>query len=168
MKKTKIIAVIFFLLSSLNAFCCSQPSLPNVEAAFRESTAVYLAMAKSVKLIPRQHDKSAWMEQEVIFEILQTWKGNYKVGEKIKFNTVVSSGCGVSVDNYDHWFEEEPLKEKPEPIYPKFSGVWLIYSSEVNERSLWNAGRTKPLEFGGAEDLQTLYMLASKNIISKP
>ena len=162
MKMTRIIAAILSLLCSINAYCCSQTPTPNVETAFQESKAVYLAVAKSIKLITQHNEKFTWVEQEVIFEVLQTWKGNYKVGEKIKYNTVVSSGCGVSVDNYDHWFQEEPFTEKLEPVYPKLSGIWLIYSSEANERSLWATGRTKPLEFGGAEDLQKLYALASK------
>jgi len=163
MKKTKIITAIFSLLITLNVLACSQPPPPNVKTAYRESEAVYLAVAKSIKVNPQHNDKFSWVEQEVTFEVVQSWKGNFKVGEKLLFNTVVSSGCGVSVDNYDHWLEEEPSKEDSEPVYPKLSGVWLIYAYDAKRLKLEAIGRTKPLEGGGAQDFEELYRLAKKN-----
>ena len=163
MEKRAIAVAFFSLLVTLDAFACSQPPPPDVRTAYRESEAVYLAVAKSIKVNPQHNDKFSWVEQEVTFEVVQSWKGNFKVGEKLLFNTVVSSGCGVSVDNYDHWLEEEPSKEDSEPVYPKLSGVWLIYAYDAKHLKLEAVGRTKPLEGGGALDLEELYRLSKKN-----
>ena len=83
MKKTKIIAATFSLLTTINVFACSQPPPPNVKTAYHESEAVYLAVAKSIKVNPQHNDKFSWVEQEVTFEVVQSWKGNFKVGEKL-------------------------------------------------------------------------------------
>jgi hypothetical protein len=157
-----LFALLSLILLNSTVFACSAPPPESVKIAFKQSKAVYLAMAKSIKVIPRNNEKFTWIEQEVEFEVLESWKGDIKVGEKILFNTVVSSGCGASVDNYDHWLEL-PAESGGESSYPKLSGIWLIYSHDPKYRKLEPLGRTQPFEFGGARDMKDLYKLSQQN-----
>ena len=84
------IFVMFLSLISAQLFACSAVPPDSVEVSFNQSKAVYLAIAKSVQETTKHNVKFSWTEQEVVFEVLQVWKGNYKVGEKIRYNTVRS------------------------------------------------------------------------------
>jgi len=155
-------AVLFSsLITSANSFACSAPPPSNVEESFKDSKAVYLVVAKSIKVISAHEDKPSWIDREVVFEVLQSWKGGKTRGERLTYKTKLSSSCGLSVDNYNHWLEN-PEGKTLEERFPKFSGIWLVYEYDENQFSLSGSGRTRPLEFGGVLDLEELYKLSGK------
>ena len=161
----------FMLLIVFNfcipALACSTDADSSVKESFSNAKAVYLVLATSNSESRKSNDTQSWVEEEVIFEVLQTWKGKYKVGEKIKYNTVTSSGCGISIENQKYWKERQEYEQKYQASTNKLSGVWLIYAYEANETSLWPLGRTRPLEYGGYADLKELYRLSEKSFRHK-
>jgi hypothetical protein len=161
----------FILLAIFNccipAFACNAAPDPPVKESFNIAKDVYLALATSKSESKKSNATHSWVEEDVVFEILQVWKGSHKVGEKIKYNTVISSGCGISIENLKYWKERQEYEQKYQSNANRLSGIWLIYASEANENSLWPLGRTRPLEYGGYADLRELYGLSEESLHNK-
>lgn len=169
MKITKYILAIFFIFHINPVYSCSRPPLtPTVEEAFNDAANVYLAFAESTVIkegAPWPGTNIKPYKLDVNFVVLETWKGNRKIRENIKYTyTMSNGGCNVSPANNPPWFEAEPSKDSdPDKInYAQMSGVWLIYEAADGDRELQRNGRTAPLEYGGANDLQALYVLSGK------
>jgi len=169
MKITKFVLAIFFIFHINSAYSCSRPLLtPTVEEAFNNAVNVYLAFAESIVI----REGAPWpgtnikpYKLDVNFVVLETWKGNLKTKENVKYTyTVSNGGCNVSPTNNPPWFEAEPSKDNdPDKTdYVRMSGIWLIYEYSEDDNELDNGGRTAPLEYGGAGDLQALYVLSGK------
>ena len=162
MKLSKTAILFLSLIISLDSFACSKPPPDNVEKSLKESTAVFLAIAKSIKVVPRYNGKFMWVDEEVMFEVIESWKGKQKTGDILNFNTTVwAGGCGLSAGSYGFNFEDTTLDGLKKASESKHSNVWLIYSYEETPRSLNGASRTTPIENGGAQDMRELYRLTS-------
>ena len=161
----KLKFVLYVLLSvPIPALSCnSAPGKPTISESYNSADNVYLAFAQSIETnTTRSQNGNRIIKQTVIFRVLETWKGNYKIGEELTFQTTLFDGsCGVGATNEPNWLEEEPKNGKSvqKANYPRISGVWLIYENGTSKHQLNNSGRTSPLEYGGAEDLQELYKL---------
>ena len=163
MKSSKAAILFSFLIISTNSFACSKPPPENVEKSLKESKAVFLAVAKSIKVVPRHNEKFMWVDEEVVFEVIESWKGKQKVGDILNFDTTVwAGGCGLSAGAYNFNFEDTTPDGLKKANESKHSNVWLIYSFEENPHSLDGASRTTPIENGGAQDMRELYRLTKQ------
>ncbi len=163
MKTLKTIILFSALINSAYSFACSKPPLENVETSFKESKAVFLATAKTIKVVPRYNGKFMWVDEEVVFEVIESWKGKQKIGDTLNFNTTVyAGGCGLSAGSYNFNFEDTTPDGLKKANESKHSNVWLIYSYEEIPHSLDGASRTSPIESGGAKDLRELYKLTEQ------
>lgn len=143
--------------------CSPIPGKPSVNEAYENSENVYLAFAQSI-VTKESKDKSGHkiVTQVVIFRVLETWKGNYKVGQQLNFQTTLFDGsCGVGATNEPGWLEQESEDGNlnDHSRYPRLSGIWVIYEGNTTQHQLNHLGRTSPLEYGGSEDLKILYQL---------
>ncbi len=158
--------LIIFTFNISTAYSCSRPpGMPTVEEAYNKSINVYLAFAKTIKNHEKRNERGyEYFSQEIDFEVLEVWKGNKRVGEKVKYINDLSNTCLVSVTNDPPWLEEEPSEKSGSnrPVYVRMSGIWLIYEYSENIYGLERSGRTAPLEYGGAIDLPDLYVLSGK------
>jgi hypothetical protein len=171
MKKYLISCLMLASMQVTYSYACSTPPLPSVQEAFQKSSDVYLAIAISVKnSSQKSSQKIIEVDQEVVFKVLEVWKGSKKENDTIVFNTVVSrGGCGVSATNNPPWFEDELPDPKTGKItYVKMSGIWLIYENGNKQHSLTRSGRTAPFEHGGVNDMKELYELSSVGVKDKP
>jgi len=143
--------------------CSVPPGKPSVSEAFNSNENVYLAFAQSIKTQESKNKNgNKIITQTVIFRVLETWKGNYKVGQELTFQTTLFDGsCGVGATNDPGWLEQEPEvgSLNNEPNYPRLSGIWVIYENTTTQHQLNQLGRTSLLEYGGNEDLKMLYQL---------
>ena len=104
MKVSKAAILFSSLIISLDSFACSKPPPDNVEKSLKESTAVFLAIAKSIKFVPRYNGKFMWVDEGVVFEVIESWKGKQKTGDILNFNTTVWAG-GLWAKCWKLWFQ---------------------------------------------------------------
>lgn len=158
MKFLKSTILFSSLIISTNSFACSKSPPENVEISLKQSKAVFLAVAKSIKVAPRRNEKFMWVDEEVVFEIIESWKGKQKIGDVLNFNTTVwAGGCGLSAGTYNFNFEDTTPDGLKKANESKHSNVWLIYSYDENPHELDGASRTMLIENGGAQDMRELY-----------
>jgi hypothetical protein len=161
--RLKLAFSLLILISPSVLSCSAPPGKPSISEAYESNENVYLAFAQSIDT-KESKDKvgNKIILQSVIFRVLESWKGNYKVGQELTFQTTILDGsCGVGATNEPVWLEEEPVEGKPNsvPNHPRLSGIWVIYENSSAKHQLTFLGRTSPLELGGSEDLKALYQL---------
>jgi len=158
-QKWSRIATVLLMLSLCmpgESVACSSPPRASVEKEAESASAIFLAKLVSTKRIPVPDDESGQLFTEVAtFLVLEAWKGDHSPGDTVVFQSILSGSgsCVVSAINDPQWIEDVSGAEV------KFSGIWLIYAFGQEPYGLSGTGRNTPLEYGGAEDLQTLYRL---------
>jgi hypothetical protein len=138
------------LLVGQHAFAnCAPP--PDVPKAFLEAKAVYLAKAIDVKTERCPGDTTGRCKIEyATLQVIEAWKGA-KQGDQVKVRTVLETGETSSV------YQE--VEEADTGKILRGAGIWLIYQYSPEPIQLDACGWSKPIEFGGANDLATLYRL---------
>lgn len=173
MRTTQLLATIAtLLLTSQVAIACScaaphgSPEKEQIESAFAEADAVIVAKVISTKQSLRTEDPSGrYRVEDALFAILEVLKGNHRIGETIRVQSMLGSGsCGRSARNDPPWLEttgdSSSASGPAVTTTAVFSEEWLIYAYGQEPYELSSCSRSFPMNLRGGADAEYIRTMA--------
>lgn len=132
-----------------------------VEQSLADAAAVFVAKLRRSSVGPDRERRKV-VAESAQFEVLEVFKGSFRVGQTVSVNQVVSAGsCGQSSTNDPPWlYAQKKPGAAPQPV--KISRKWLVYAYGNEPFELSRCTRSAPLDVGGAEDVKILRALVKR------